>query len=121
LGLRSHRLAAETADSGRFDSEIVPIVTGSNGERLTVGADEDMRRDASMERMAALRPAFQSEAYAERFPQIEWVVTAGNSSPIGDGAAAVLIASPGPPTVWGCVRVRASTASPSSATTRSSC
>ena len=94
FGLRSHRLAAEAARAGRFDREIVPIVTGSNGDRVTVTADEGIRPDATLERMGSLRPAFQSDAYAERFPQIEWSVTAGNSSQISDGAAAVLIVSP---------------------------
>jgi acetyl-CoA acyltransferase len=94
FGLRSHRLAAEAARAGRFDREIVPMVTGSNGTQVTVTADEGIRPDGTMERMASLRPAFQSDLYAERFPQIEWVVTAGTSSQISDGAAAVLIASP---------------------------
>jgi acetyl-CoA acyltransferase len=94
FGLRSHRLAAEAARAGRFDREIVPVVTGSNGGRVTVTADEGIRPDATLERMGSLRPAFQSDAYAERFPQIEWSVTAGNSSQISDGAAAVLIVSP---------------------------
>jgi acetyl-CoA acyltransferase len=94
FGLRSHRLAAEAARAGRFDREIVPIVTGSNGGRVTVTADEGIRPDATLERMGSLRPAFQSDAYGERFPQIEWSVTAGNSSQISDGAAAVLIVSP---------------------------
>src|SRR5207302_9463294 len=93
-GLRSHGLAAEAARGGRFEREIVPIVTGSNGGRVTATADEGIRPDTTLERMASLRPAFQSDAYAERFPQIEWSVTAGNSSQISDGAAAVLIASP---------------------------
>jgi acetyl-CoA acyltransferase len=94
FGLRSHRLAADAAASGRFDREIVPILAGTNGERVSVTADEGIRRDSTMERLATLRPAFQSPVYAERFPQIEWVVTAGNSSQISDGAAAVLIVSP---------------------------
>ena len=65
-----------------------------NGASTTVRADEGIRRDTTAERLATLRPAFQSDAYSERFPQIGWVVTAGNSSQISDGAAAVLIVSP---------------------------
>jgi acetyl-CoA acyltransferase len=94
FALRSHRLAAEAAGAGRFEREIVPIVAGSNGDRHTVTADEGIRRDTSLERLGALAPAFRDDAWAARFPEIDWVVTAGNASQISDGAAAVLIASP---------------------------
>jgi acetyl-CoA acyltransferase len=55
--------------------------------------DESVRPGSTPEVLAGLRPAFADPSYAERFPQIAWSVTAGNSSPINDGASAVLITS----------------------------
>jgi acetyl-CoA acyltransferase len=89
LALRSHHLAAAAADSDVFTREIVPVsVDGS-----MVETDEGIRRDTTLERLASLAPAFWSEEFSERFPEIQWVVTAGNSSQITDGAAAVLVCS----------------------------
>ncbi|MEV4160717.1 thiolase family protein [Nonomuraea dietziae] len=56
-----------------------------------VDRDESVRPGTTMEVLAGLRPAFTDPGYAERFPQIDWSVTAGNASPTNDGAAAVLI------------------------------
>ena len=78
LGLRSHRLAAQAVAEGRFDREIVPVAV-SGGE--TVTADQGVRTDTSLEALAKLRPAFKEGG----------TVTAGNSSQISDGAAAVLL------------------------------
>jgi acetyl-CoA acyltransferase len=79
LGLRSHRLAAQATDDGRFEREIVPIE--SDGElRIT---DQGIRRDTTLEALAALRPAFKEGG----------TVTAGNASQISDGAAALLLMS----------------------------
>jgi acetyl-CoA acyltransferase len=84
LSLQSHQRAARATDEGRFEDQIVPVgVTGENGAVVTVTRDEGIRWDTSMEKLAGLQPAFQSEG----------VVTAGNSSQISDGAAAVLIMS----------------------------
>jgi acetyl-CoA acyltransferase len=94
LSATSHQRAAAAADSGAFASEIVPVTVGSNGTTSTVTADEGIRRDTTAERLAALQPAFRNDAYSERFPQIDWSVTAGNSSQISDGASAMLICSP---------------------------
>jgi acetyl-CoA acyltransferase len=55
--------------------------------------DESVRPGSTPEVLTGLRPAFADPSYAERFPQIAWSVTAGNSSPINDGASAVLITS----------------------------
>ena len=77
LGLRSHRLAAQAVAEGRFDREIVGVDVG--GE--TVLTDQGVRTDTSLERLAALKPAFQEGG----------TITAGNSSQISDGAAAVLL------------------------------
>jgi acetyl-CoA acetyltransferase family protein len=77
LGLRSHRLAARATDEGRFEREIVPIAV--NGS--VVATDQGIRWDTTLEQLAALRPAFKEGG----------TVTAGNSSQISDGAAAVLL------------------------------
>jgi acetyl-CoA acyltransferase len=77
LGLRSHQLAARATEEGRFEREIIPI--HADGELRTT--DQGVRRDTSLEALAALRPAFKPDG----------TVTAGNSSQISDGAAAVLL------------------------------
>ncbi|MFI1234746.1 thiolase family protein [Nocardia salmonicida] len=82
---RSHRLAAETAASGGFDAELVAA-----GDLV---ADETIRTGTTVEGLANLRPAFTDPALLERFPEIDWSVTAGNSSPLTDGASAALIMS----------------------------
>ncbi|MEV6181376.1 thiolase family protein [Streptomyces sp. NPDC052016] len=85
FALTSHRKAAEAWDKGLFDAEIAPL----DG----VSRDECVRPDSTLEVLAGLRPAYHDPAFAERFPQIEWNVTAGNASPVNDGASAVLITS----------------------------
>ncbi|MGY1895061.1 thiolase family protein [Nocardia gipuzkoensis] len=82
---RSHRLAAQTAAAGGFDSELLPAGT------LT--ADETIRPATTGESLAKLRPAFVDDRYTARFPEIEWSITPGNSSPLTDGASAALIMS----------------------------
>ncbi len=81
--LASHRRAAAATDEGRFDREIVPVTVESATTKLEMRADEGIRRDTSREALTALKPAFQ----------LDGRVTAGNSSQLSDGAAAVLIAS----------------------------
>jgi acetyl-CoA acyltransferase len=83
FSLESHRRAAAAADEGRFDAEIVPIDLTNPHTGVVFGVDETPRRDTSLEALAALQPAFLPEGK----------VTAGNSSQICDGAAAVLVAS----------------------------
>ena len=95
IALESHRRAAAAADSGQFDEEILPIkVTADDGSVDEFTADEGIRRETSAEKLAGLRAAFYNEATAERYPQLPWIVTAGNSSQISDGAAALLIMTP---------------------------
>ena len=94
FSVRSHKRAAAAADGGAFTSQIVPLTVGDNGSSRVVDRDEGIRPDTSAERLATLKPAFETEAYSERFPEITWSVTAGNSSQISDGASAMLIASP---------------------------
>ncbi|MFP7761161.1 thiolase family protein [Marisediminicola sp. LYQ85] len=78
---RSHRLAA----SADFSRETIPI------DGLTT--DETVRPGTTVEALASLSPAFVDDALGRRFPEIDWRITAGNSSPLTDGASAVLIIS----------------------------
>jgi acetyl-CoA acyltransferase len=86
----SHQRAAEAARSGGFDNEIVPIAMPDGS---VVTADETIRPDTTPERLAGLKPAFATQPYLSRYPELTWSVTAGNSSQITDGAAALLLAS----------------------------
>ncbi|MDE3085252.1 MAG: thiolase family protein [Acidobacteriota bacterium] len=85
LALESHRRAARAQDEGRFDHETVSLpakVAGAEDEEgELVSFDEGVRRDTSLERLASLKPAFREDGQ----------VTAGTSSQISDGAAAVLV------------------------------
>jgi acetyl-CoA acyltransferase len=91
---RSHRLAAEALAAGRFDRAMVPVdVTTADGDVVTFATDETVRPSTTVEKLAALKPAFYDEAVATRFPEIQWAITAGNSSQLTDGAGAVLIMS----------------------------
>src|SRR5438105_14950398 len=76
----SHRRAIAAIDEGRFENEIVPIEVSNPHVGALFAVDETPRRDTSPEKLAALRPAFKEVG----------VVTAGSSSQIVDGAAAVL-------------------------------
>lgn len=89
----SHRRAAETADSGGFDGEILPVtVPGENGP-VVFARDETVRAGTSAEGLAGLQPAFRTEAMVKRFPDLDWSIHPGNSSPLTDGASAALIMS----------------------------
>jgi acetyl-CoA acyltransferase len=91
---RSHRLAAQTAAVGGFAREIVPVtVPGADGESATATVDETVRASTTVEGLAALQPSFRDDAMSRRFPEIGWRITAGNSSPLTDGASAALIMS----------------------------
>src|ERR671914_3107491 len=81
--LESHRRAIAAIDEGRFEREIVPVEVSNPHTGVLVAVDETPRRDTSAEALAGLNPVFRPEGK----------VTAGNSSQICDGAAAVLIAS----------------------------
>ena len=84
FALRSHRNAVAAQEAGRFDAEIVPVeVTQRKGEPLLLASDEGPRPDSSLEALAGLTPAFQKDG----------TVTAGNSSPLNDGAAALVLMS----------------------------
>jgi acetyl-CoA acetyltransferase family protein len=83
--LRSHRRAVAGIDAGSFAAEIFPLeVTRRDGPRFTFAVDEHPRRDSSMEKLASLKPLH---------PEIEgFSITAGNSSGVNDGAAALVVA-----------------------------
>ena len=82
FSLESHRRAAQATAEGRFKSQIVPIpVKNEDGTTSIFEQDEGFRPDTSLEKLASLKPAFKPDG----------LITAGNSSQISDGAAAVLI------------------------------
>jgi 3-oxoadipyl-CoA thiolase len=82
-GLRSHQRAVAARETGVFAEEIVPVEAPRGRETVVVDTDEGPRADASLEKMAKLRPAFREGG----------TVTAGNASTLNDGAACALIAS----------------------------
>jgi acetyl-CoA C-acetyltransferase/acetyl-CoA acyltransferase len=92
---RSHARAARAGADGFAAAEIVPIdaVDQETGEPRRVDADETVRPDTTVERLARLQPAFATPAWRARYPELDWRVTAGNSSQITDGAAALLLTS----------------------------
>jgi acetyl-CoA acyltransferase len=84
FALGSHEKAVAAQDGKRFRAEIVPVtVKGRKGTETVVEADEVPRRDTTLEKLARLRPAFKSDGS----------VTAGNSSSLNDGSAAVMVVS----------------------------
>src|ERR687896_1177155 len=89
----SHRRAAAAWEESRFAGEVAALKAPAGGSLVEVTRDESIRPATSVEALAGLRPAFQADVWEQRFPQLEWKVTAGNSSPINDGAAALLITS----------------------------
>jgi acetyl-CoA acyltransferase len=85
----SHRRAATAWSDGRFAAEVAPLKV----DAVEVTGDETIRPNTTAEVLAGLKPAFKSDFWQQRFPDLNWRVTAGNSSPINDGSAAVLITS----------------------------
>nr|1ULQ_A Chain A, putative acetyl-CoA acetyltransferase [Thermus thermophilus]1ULQ_B Chain B, putative acetyl-CoA acetyltransferase [Thermus thermophilus]1ULQ_C Chain C, putative acetyl-CoA acetyltransferase [Thermus thermophilus]1ULQ_D Chain D, putative acetyl-CoA acetyltransferase [Thermus thermophilus]1ULQ_E Chain E, putative acetyl-CoA acetyltransferase [Thermus thermophilus]1ULQ_F Chain F, putative acetyl-CoA acetyltransferase [Thermus thermophilus]1ULQ_G Chain G, putative acetyl-CoA acetyltra len=83
FALLSHQKAVRAWEEGRFQDEVVPVPVKRGKEEILVEQDEGPRRDTSLEKLAALRPVFREGG----------TVTAGNSSPLNDGAAAVLLVS----------------------------
>ncbi len=79
IGMRSHQLAAKATEEGRFDREVVPMQV--NGDTFTT--DQGIRPDTTLEKLAELKTVFKEDG----------TITAGNSSQISDGAAAVLLMS----------------------------
>jgi acetyl-CoA acyltransferase len=80
FALRSHQRAAAARKDGHFDAELLPVV---RPDGVTVTQDESIREDTSLERLASLKPVFRKDG----------TVTAGNASPMNDGAAGLLLVS----------------------------
>ena len=91
FALRSHQLAARAEDMGLPQRDIIPVDVPSADDIRHITADEGIRRGSTIEQLGALKPAYENDAMRQRFPEIEWSVTAGNASPISDGASAALI------------------------------
>jgi acetyl-CoA acetyltransferase family protein len=89
--LRSHERAALAEDLNITPRMIVPVKVGNGSTTGSITADEGVRRDTSLAKLATLKPAFVLPDMLARYPQINWSVTAGNSSQVTDGAAAALI------------------------------
>ena len=87
---RSHQRAAATAAAGGFAREIIPVDLGDGRSHTT---DETVRAATTPEGLAGLNPSFVDPVFAARFPEIDWMITPGNSSPLTDGASAALIMS----------------------------
>ncbi|GAA1466036.1 thiolase family protein [Microbacterium thalassium] len=84
----SHWRAADAWRRGRFDSQVLPVYAGGED---AVAFDETVREGTTVEKLGGLGPAFRTDALATRFPELEWSITAGNSSPLTDAASAALI------------------------------
>lgn len=85
----SHRRAQTVAERGGFEREIIPIHTPHG----VCAKDETIRPGTTVEGLAALKPVFRTDEAVARFPNLLWQTTAGNSSQMTDGAAALLIMS----------------------------
>lgn len=85
---RSHARAADAWGAGLFDRTVVPVA-----EAPEARVDETVRAGTTAEKLAGLPASFRTDALAERFPELDWRITPGNSSPLSDGASAALIMS----------------------------
>lgn len=79
----SHARAADAAARGLFDGQLIEVAG--------VTADETIRATTTVEGLAGLNPSFRTDRLAARFPDLDWSITPGNSSPLTDGASAALI------------------------------
>ena len=86
----SHRRAADAWTRGAFDPQVIPVLAGAPD---AVAFDETVRAGTTVDSLAGLKSAFRTDALAARFPDLDWRITAGNSSPLTDAASAVLIMS----------------------------
>lgn len=82
FALRSHRLAADAWQKGLFDAQVTPVsMPDRKGREIVIQRDESVRPDCSLETLSSLRPCFCDDG----------IVTAGNSSPMSDGAGALVV------------------------------
>ena len=84
----SHRRAAAAWDEGFFDRTVITV-----DEAPDAATDETVRAGTTASALAGLSPAFRTDALAARFPDLDWRITPGNSSPLTDGASAALLMS----------------------------
>jgi acetyl-CoA C-acetyltransferase len=86
FALRSHQRAVAAQEAGRFDAELVPVaIAQRKGDPVSVTVDEGPRADSTLEALARLKPVFQ----------VDGTVTAGNASPLNDGASALVLMEAG--------------------------
>ncbi|MDZ8275085.1 thiolase family protein [Microbacterium aquimaris] len=85
---QSHRRASAAWQRGWFDRQVTPVYAGGSD---AVAFDETVREGTTVDALAGLSPVFRTDALAARFPQLEWRITAGSSSPLTDAASATLI------------------------------
>ena len=89
---QSHRRAARAWEQGHFAGQVAPLdVMHADGSVTRLERDETVRPGTTPEILAGLKPAFADERWTERFGDLDWKVTAGNSSPINDGSAALVV------------------------------
>ncbi|HXB25117.1 MAG TPA: acetyl-CoA C-acetyltransferase [Gemmatimonadaceae bacterium] len=91
FAVESHRRAVAAMEAGKFNDEIVPVEVPGKKAATTISLDEGPRKDASIDSLAKLRPAFASDARG--MSAAELTVTAGNASTLNDGASALVVAS----------------------------
>lgn len=87
LSAQSHARASRSREKGDFANEIVPV----NVDGKLLEHDETIRPTTTLDGLAKLEPSFVDAAAKERFPEIQWSITAGNSSQLADGASAMLL------------------------------
>ncbi|MCB1253172.1 MAG: thiolase family protein [Austwickia sp.] len=85
---RSHARAADAWGAGFFDRTVVSVA-----EAPEARVDETVRAGTTVEKLSGLPTSFRTDALASRFPELDWRITPGNSSPLSDGASAALIMS----------------------------
>lgn len=91
----SHRRAVAATAAGAFDTETIPVALNPQPDVQTQwhAVDETVRPSTTTDGLAQLTPSFRTDVLAARFPELKWVITGGNSSPLTDAASAVLITS----------------------------
>ncbi len=88
---QSHRRAADAWSTGRFDSQVIPVLPPDRAD--AVAFDETVRPETTAESLGGLPAVFRTDELAARFPDIDWKVTPGSSSPLTDAASAALVMS----------------------------
>ena len=95
FSLRSHLRAAADGDDGAQRDIVAVEAEDADGVVQTVSRDEGVRPQSTLEKLASLKPVFENEEMAARYPEINWSITAGSASQVTDGASAMLIMEAG--------------------------